>query len=154
MFLVSSCSCLCSIYWIHVLSWEWRCSWCSADRRCSNYIWAINNSIARKGTSYIRDLTVSNFRSDNSDHMIISCEIYLKWMPQNNFDDESSLVQVMVWCPQAASYYMDQAFLGIWCHHWTPIFTSKRYNAYESGLIMDMIFLIDIYWYLILAYKR
>ena len=25
------------------LSWEWRCSWSSADRRCSNYIWVINN---------------------------------------------------------------------------------------------------------------
>ena len=28
------------------LSREWRCSWSSADRRCSNYIWVINNSIA------------------------------------------------------------------------------------------------------------
>ena len=49
MFLVSSCSCLCSIHWSQVLSREWRCSWSSADRRCwanrrcSNYIWAINN---------------------------------------------------------------------------------------------------------------
>ena len=25
---------------------EWRCSWSSADRRCSNYIWVIDNSIA------------------------------------------------------------------------------------------------------------
>ena len=28
------------------ISWEWRCSWSSADRRCSNYIWVINNFIA------------------------------------------------------------------------------------------------------------
>ena len=46
MFLVSSCSCLRSIYWSQVLSWEWRCSWSSADRRCSNYIWVINKFIA------------------------------------------------------------------------------------------------------------
>ena len=46
MFLVSSCSCLCPIYWSQVLSWEWRCSWSSADRRCSYYIWVINNFIA------------------------------------------------------------------------------------------------------------
>ena len=46
MFLVSSCSCLRSIHWSQVLSWEWRCSWSSADRRCSNYIWVINNFIA------------------------------------------------------------------------------------------------------------
>ena len=46
MLLVSSCSCLCPIHWSQVLSWEWRCSWSSADRRCSNYIWVINNFIA------------------------------------------------------------------------------------------------------------
>ena len=54
MFLVSSCSCLCPIQW----SREWRCSWSSADRRCSNYIWVINNFIAYQGATYIRDLTV------------------------------------------------------------------------------------------------
>ena len=46
MFFISACSCLCVIYWSHIVSWEWRCSWSSADRRCSNYIWVINNSIA------------------------------------------------------------------------------------------------------------
>ena len=40
------------------LSREWRCSWSSADRRCSNYIWVIDNFIAHWGASYIRDLTV------------------------------------------------------------------------------------------------
>ena len=43
--IVSSCSCLRSIHWSQVLSWEWRCSWSSADRRCSNYIWVINNLV-------------------------------------------------------------------------------------------------------------
>ena len=33
----------CPIHWSHVLSREWRCGWSSADRRCSNYIWVINN---------------------------------------------------------------------------------------------------------------
>ena len=42
-----------------MLSWEWRCSWSSADRRCSNYIWMINNFIAYQGASYITDFTVS-----------------------------------------------------------------------------------------------
>ena len=58
MFLVSSCSCLCPIHWSQMSSWEWRCRWSSADRRCSNYIWAINNFIAYQGGSYIRDFTV------------------------------------------------------------------------------------------------
>ena len=58
MFLVSSRSCLRSIHWSQVLSWEWRCSWSSADRRCSNYIWVINNFIVYKGATYIRGFTV------------------------------------------------------------------------------------------------
>ena len=46
MILISSCRCLCSIHWSQVLSREWRCSWSSADRRCSNYMWMINGFIA------------------------------------------------------------------------------------------------------------
>ena len=49
---------LCPIQWSQVLSREWRCSWSSADRRCSNYIWVIDNFIAYQGATYIRDLTV------------------------------------------------------------------------------------------------
>ena len=41
-----------------MLSREWSCSWSSADRRCSNYIWVINNLIAYLSAAYIRDLTV------------------------------------------------------------------------------------------------
>ena len=40
------------------LSREWRFGWSSADRRCSNCIWVINNFIAYKGASYIKELTV------------------------------------------------------------------------------------------------
>ena len=58
MILISSWSRLCPTLWSQVLSREWRCSWSSADRRCSNYIWVIDNLIAHKGASYIRDLTV------------------------------------------------------------------------------------------------
>ena len=28
----------------------------------------------------------------------ISCEIALKWMPQNSVDDKSKPIQVMAWC--------------------------------------------------------
>ena len=41
-----------------MLSREWRYCWSSADRRCSNDIWVIDNFIAYQGASYIRDLTV------------------------------------------------------------------------------------------------
>ena len=58
MFLVSSCSCFCPIHWSQVLRREWKCSWSSADRQCSNYIWVITNFIAYKRATY-RGLTVS-----------------------------------------------------------------------------------------------
>ena len=57
-FLVSSCSCLFTIYWSQTLNREWRCSWSSADRRCSNYIWVIINLISYQDTPIIRDRTV------------------------------------------------------------------------------------------------
>ena len=37
---------------------DWRCSWSSADMRCSNYIWVINNFIDYWGVTYIRGLMV------------------------------------------------------------------------------------------------
>ena len=65
MFLISSCSCLCPTHWSQVLSREWRWSWCSADRRCSNYIWVINNFIACWGAAYVRDLKVYEWTKVN-----------------------------------------------------------------------------------------
>ena len=56
---VLSCSCLCPIHWSQVLSQEWRWSWSSTDRRCSNYIWVISNIIVYKGATYFRGLTAS-----------------------------------------------------------------------------------------------
>ena len=58
MILVSFCSCLCPIHWSQLLSREWRCSWTSADRQCSNYILVINIFVAYQGATYIRGLIV------------------------------------------------------------------------------------------------
>ena len=44
--LVLPCDFLCRTPWSQVSSREWRCSCSSADRRCSNYIWVIDNFIA------------------------------------------------------------------------------------------------------------
>ena len=49
-----------------MLSWEWKCSWSSADRRCFNYIWVINDFIAYYCASYIRDFTVFVYWCDLS----------------------------------------------------------------------------------------
>ena len=50
----------------------------------------------------------------NSEHMLFykfmstSCEIALRWMLQNIFDDKWTLVQIMAWCCQATSHYLIQ----------------------------------------------
>ena len=41
----------------------------------------------------------------------ISCEITLRWISENTFDDKSTLVQVMAWCHQATSPYLSQCWL-------------------------------------------
>ena len=71
IFLLSSCSCLCVIYWSQVTSREWRCSRTSADRRCSNYIWVIKNVIAYQGAAYIGGLAVVIYRIRRP-HCVIS----------------------------------------------------------------------------------
>ena len=40
----------------------------------------------------------------------ISCEIALRWMPQDLTGDKSTLVQVMAWCRQATSHYLGQCW--------------------------------------------
>ena len=62
------CSCLSPIHWSQVLSQEWRCSWSSAERWCSNYIWMISQLIVYLGVSYIRGLMVDG----------VSIEMHLK----------------------------------------------------------------------------
>ena len=42
--------------------------------------------------------------------MSTSCEITLRWIPQNTFDEKSALAQVMAWCHQATSYYLSQCW--------------------------------------------
>ena len=58
--------CLCPIHWSQVLRREWRWSWSNADRRCSNYIWVIDNFIAYYGATYIRGFTVD----------VIACHLF------------------------------------------------------------------------------
>ena len=38
------------------------------------------------------------------------CEIALRWLPQNLSNVESTLVQVMTWCRQATSHYLNQCW--------------------------------------------
>ena len=60
MILVSSGSYLCPVHWSQVLCSEWRCSWSSANRQYSIYIWVNNNFIAYQGATYIRELMLNS----------------------------------------------------------------------------------------------
>ena len=37
-------------------------------------------------------------------------EIVFRWMPLNTFDDKTTLVQLMVWCNQVPSHYLNQCW--------------------------------------------
>ena len=63
---------VCSVQWSQTLSREWRCSLSSADRRCSNYIWVVDDFIAYYGSSYIKGLTVVQSNRGSNE---ISCVI-------------------------------------------------------------------------------
>ena len=42
--------------------------------------------------------------------LIINCQIGLIWMAQGLADDKSTLAQVMAWCCQATSHYLNQCW--------------------------------------------
>ena len=152
MFPVSSCICLCPIYWSHVLSGKW-CSWSSADRQCSNYIWVTNNLISHKGGPYIRDLTVYHVPNClrawyctvwMSRYYTFLCFLYVHDLYDNkhfwifyldsNWDlRPSTLDQVMACCLAASSHYLNQCWLLISKVQWHPSHNnSTRYLSNQS----------------------
>ena len=54
---------------------------------------------------------LSKFQADLVlDDWGISCAIHLIWMSQGFSDDKSTLVQVIAWCRQATSHYLNQCW--------------------------------------------
>ena len=101
MFLVSTCSYPWTIYWTQMLSGEWRCSWSSADRRCSNYIWVIKNWIAFKSAPYIKNFTVFFHYSSGLRHRCIS----MLWKHSLNKTQPSGYFIYIVVQTMNACYY-------------------------------------------------
>ena len=64
-----------------MLSREWRCSWSSADRGCSNYIWVINNFVAHLGVAHIRGLVVRRLLFQKNKHRFLFSQALIS----NNF---------------------------------------------------------------------
>ena len=51
----------------------------------------------------------------------ISCKIAVRWMPLGLTDDKSALVEVMAWCYQVRSHYLNQYWpssMSPWHHYW------------------------------------
>ena len=137
--LVSSCSCLCPIHWRQLSSREWRCSWSSADRRCSNYIWAINNFIADWGATYIRGFTVTHLPpGQNGRHSgrrnfkfiflnendRISIQFSLKFSPRSPIDNKPALIQIMAWSrtgDKPLAEPMRTQFTVAYMRHWREL---------------------------------
>ena len=81
-----------SWYWPQLYS-EKKCTWPKSffPRMCGNGF----QSISFKLISWIEILS-------------IFCKVIIIWMSQNSIDDKSTLIQVMAWCRQAASHYLNQ----------------------------------------------
>ena len=119
MSFASYCNWLCPIQWSQVLSREWRCSWSSADRRCSNYIWVVDYFIAYQSASYIRDFTVLVFVMGIATQRVVDdaglcgflcCQLntllikvkssvtsFTMFLPEGPLDNNPSLGQKMTW---------------------------------------------------------
>ena len=89
------------IHWSQVLSWEWSCIWSTVHRRCSNYIWVINNIIAYLGATYIGGLTVIANVATNNVQWNIKQNIKL-FTKKNAFENVISKISTIFSCDQAA----------------------------------------------------
>ena len=149
MFLVSSRRCLRSIHWSQGLSWEWRCSWSSADRRCTNYIWVINNFIAHKGATYIRGFTVvcatGNLKFRLQAYRSYRYHVFIE-IPHNLTDQYLSLLktkqhgkwsQIHGWCSKNTSrniYLANDYLFAILIRVWSKIAAKYSQNFFKPGV--------------------
>ena len=147
-----------------MLSREWRCSWIRADRRCSNYIWVINNFIALSWVSYIRCLTVyppwllpwymiapmllgQPWRIwVNLHEFTRTCGIYPK---QNKAISKSECIFCRVYCMLLSivllHFCIREYSMSPWWPlqgllSWCPIFKSSYCNSFEDKTFVNEIY--------------
>ena len=86
---------------------------------------------------------LGNLKSVISEHCLrikflsSSCEIDLRWMPQNTFDDKSTLVWAMAWHHKATGHYLSQC----WTRYIVPYGVS-----YIRGLMVPLIVITRMYF--------
>ena len=94
------------------------------------------NSLAPGRYGCYLKLVISN--SSRINILRISSEIVLRWMPQDLTDDKSTLVQVMAWCRQATSHYLNQC--------WPRSMASLGHKELNSIWVINNIILQQILW--------
>ena len=81
--------------------------WCSSDVIAhATSLYVINSLTPGKFVWYFWYLIFQTISV--IDGLGISCELALIWMPLDLTDEKSPLVQVMAWCRQAKSHYLNQ----------------------------------------------
>ena len=87
------------------------------------YHWFISLTPERCGGNFknviFKPISMVNIRH-------VSCQNICPWMPQDFFDDEATLVQVMTWCCLTKSYYVDSFWQS--CYMMSPR-TNELYNG-------------------------
>ena len=56
----------------------------------------------------------------------ITSETALRWTAQDFTNDKATLVQVMAWCRQTTSYYLDQCRQNNWCYSLMQFFITRQ----------------------------
>ena len=67
----------------------------------------------KMAATLIDDIFKCNFVNEN---VLISIRTPLNFVPKGPIDNKSSLVQVMAWCRQATSHYLNQWWLSLLMH--------------------------------------
>ena len=74
----------------------------------------------------------------------ISSEIDIRWTSLNLTDDKSLLVQVVAWCHQAMSHYLDQC----WPRFISPYgITRPQWVKYYIAVILNCVFSFILYFH-------
>ena len=83
----------------------------SCGGHCWNYYSGILSSLLTHWPLVdFNKILENNFQANFSDGCDISSEIALRWTSLDLSDDKSTLVQVMAWCRQATSHYLNQCW--------------------------------------------
>ena len=134
-----------------MFSREWRCSWSSADRRCSKYIWVINNFVAYYGATYNKDLAVVICgMTDSSFYLWYDIQIFLLYdavlMRCSWWDVPNSSLYIQLHMCELAIYIV--CYFVSRLYQWNVIFTKfSSFWQFTAWPVMQ----ISSNWYICLS---